>query len=189
MGVVETDGKRYVTYLHKGEEFNVEDIFTNLSNKYSYKPDCAWWGSPEECGYSWKDYVTFEYGKSDYDFDKPIKWHLEEGSKIYQIDHKDVQPVMENEFLKYIYYADYSGNRIPMPMNEMVLALKDVVNFEKSPKIDYYKLLDDGIVAVELMDSCIGHLFFNGLETMFNSWDCESIVVLDSSKIIFDQEE
>lgn len=44
-------------------------------------------------------------------------------------------------------------------------------------------MLEDGIVAVELMDGWIGHRFENFLEASFNTWDCESIVVLDETKI------
>jgi hypothetical protein len=52
-------------------------------------------------------------------------------------------------------------------------------------RIDFKKLKEDSISAVELIDAMVGHLFLNGFETMFNGWDCESIVVLDETKIEF----
>ena len=51
--------------------------------------------------------------------------------------------------------------------------------------LDFNKLLEDNIIAVQLLDGSIGHRFITDIETMFNSWDCESIVVLDESKIEF----
>ena len=51
--------------------------------------------------------------------------------------------------------------------------------------LDWNKMLEDGIVAVQLMNGSIGHRFINKLEEQFNGWDCESIVVLDKSRLKF----
>lgn len=193
MGVIETDGKCYVTYMTKGTEFSPTMIKTNLSSSYLCKPEDAWWGSPEDADYGWKEWCKSE-SFGNYDFGKPIRWHLEKGSKIFQIDDESVFNLdLDNEFLKYVYFEDIDFNTIRMPFEEMVRYLK----FERSQdcycdpeyknlKINFYKLLDDGFVAVELMNSCIGHCFINKVEIMFNGWDCESIVVLDPDKIVFE---
>lgn len=189
MGVVETNGNRYVTYLVKGNKFDPNNIHTNLSSSFGSKPDCAWWGSPEDSNFGWKEYIKYEWGTEKYDFDNPIKWHLKEGSKIFQIDAEDTVIDLNNDLLKYIFLMDRDLIRVKLPIEAVAKELQDTVNFEYRPRISFYKMLEDGIVAVELMNPSVGHFFANGLETMFNSWDCESIVVLDPSKIIFDQEE
>ena len=39
--------------------------------------------------------------------------------------------------------------------------------------------------AIELENSFIGHMFYSRIEVdLFNSWDCESIVVLNPDKIL-----
>lgn len=186
MSVVVTNGKRYVTYFADANKFDPENIQTNLSSNFNSKPDCAWWGSPEDAVYGWKEFIKYDWNTEKYDFDHPIKWHLKKGSKVFQIDTKDTVLDLKNNLLKYIFLVDSNLKRVQLPIEEVAAELKDSVNFEYRPRISFFKMLEDGISAVELMDSSIGHFFANGLETMFNSWDCESIVVLDSSKIIFE---
>jgi hypothetical protein len=45
--------------------------------------------------------------------------------------------------------------------------------------IDFKQMIEDGIDAVELLDAYVGHAFINKVEEAFNSWDCESIVILN----------
>jgi hypothetical protein len=186
MGIVTTN-KRYVTYYSKKKwkKFDPSLIETDLHNFLESKPSCAWWGSPEEANFGWKEYCISDYGTKDFDFEHPIYWRLKEGSKIFQIDMGDVKLEESNELLKYIYFIEnsYSGHEKHFPITETIEVLN---SYEMRPRLNFSRLLNDGIVAVELVDSCIGHMFMNQLETMFNSWDCESIVILDSSKIIFD---
>lgn len=191
MGIVNVTDKQYVTYLSKKkcrEEFDPSLIETDLECFLESKPNCAWWGSPVDTKFGWKEYCISEYGTKDFDFEHPIYWHLKEGiyfCKIFQIDIDDVKLEESNELLKYIYFLDksYSGYEKHFPITETIEKLN---SYEMRPRLNFSRLLNDGIVGVELMDACIGHMFMNQLETMFNSWDCESIVILDSSKIIFD---
>ena len=77
-------------------------------------------------------------------------------------------------------------------LNDNVLG-KYVVSddfFKGSPRecysLDYNKIVEDGIDAVELMSAYVGHLFINNkYERIFNSWDCESIVVLNKDVLEF----
>ena len=50
--------------------------------------------------------------------------------------------------------------------------------------LDFNKIVEDEIDAVQLMDGRLGHYFrANAYEFMFNAWDCESIVVLNKDVI------
>ena len=193
MGIITTTNKQYVTYLSKQKyersDFDPSLIETDLSHFLDSKPKCAWWGSPVDATFGWKDYCLSDYGTEDFDFEHhSIYWHLKEGSKIFQIDMDDVKLEESNELLKYIYFTDnsYPVCEKHFPITETIEILN---SYEMRPRLNFSRILSDGIVAVELMDACIGHMFMNQLETMFNSWDCESIVILDSSKIIFERGE
>lgn len=153
--------KPYATYMENADEFSQSRIISELEVvKHINKPKTAWWGSPLNASFGWKDWcINEEFGK--YDFNNPIIWHLDLQAKIFKIDWEDVQ-------------SPYS------------LLLDYVVDSTYNTYIDFIKMKKNGIHAVELMDACIGHMFINPIEVMFNSWDCESICVLDSSMIIFD---
>ena len=151
--------KTYITY-----GFILEDpskIVTNLDEVIN-KPKKALWGSPIDAEFGWRDWCEGEDwwpgGEPDY-FDKSFKWTLKEGSKILTIN--------KVEDLDDIYRAG-----LMRPNKYGFIAL------------DFYRILDVGYSAVELTDGHIGHMFVNRLEDSFNSWDCESIVVLDPDAII-----
>lgn len=193
MGIVKSTGQQYVTYFwHEIEEFDPEKIFINLEPALTgSKPRRAFWGSPKdgETVYGWKDWCENEGYGEDYNFDCPIFWHLKEGSKIFQINGPDVSYLdKDNKLLDYISAYDY--NRKELSHDVFFELITDEDNdramFSYNYKLQFEKLLKDDIVAVELMNACIGHAFINPIETMFNAWDCESIVVLDKSKIVFD---
>lgn len=175
--VKSTNDKKYVTYLEpdKLKEFRHSCILTHLgSSSLGTKPISAWWGSPIDANFGWKEYCESEDYR-DYDFNNPIYWKLEEGSKVFQIDWEDVQLNKSNTLLKYVKYKDLREEDLLIYLNTKVS--------DNDPTIDFVKMLDDGIVAVELLDSCIGNSFINNLEISFKSWSCESIVVLDSKYI------
>ena len=184
MAIVKSTGEeKYVTYLEpdKLKEFRHSCILTHLgSSGLGTKPISAWWGSPIDANFGWKEWCESEdFG--DYDFNNPIYWKLEEGCKVFQIDWEDVQLNKSNTLLKYVKFKDWREEDLKdMPIEAKINTLESSYD---DPTIDFVKMLDDGIVAVELLDSCIGHSFINNLEISFNSWDCESIVVLDSKYI------
>jgi len=155
---------KYVTYLKYGVSFDPSKIVIDLNNEYNgclFKPDKGFWGSPVNASYGWKEWCeNEEFG--DYDFNKPVYWTLTSG-KILQVDWDEVENKETSNLTKYMKPCNYYSYNI----------------------LDWDKMLKDDIVAVELMDGCIGHCFKYDLEERFNAWDCESIVVLDKSKLNF----
>lgn len=155
--------KTYITY-----GFVLEDpskIVTNLDESIN-KPKKALWGSPVDAEFGWKDWCENEewwpkhhkYKEIEDYFSESFKWTLKEGSKILTIN--------KVEDLNDLYRA---GLMRPNKWGSIVL--------------DFYRILDLGYSAVELTDGYIGHMFVNRLEESFNSWDCESIVVLDPKQV------
>lgn len=161
MGVILADrNKIYVTYWreHKNGKFDPKLIETNLSCLIC-KPTKAFWGSPVNATFGWKEWC--EGDDYEHDFSNPIYWRLKEGSKILTVNMEDVT---DPKSMLYLYaHLDCGG----------------MLNY-----FDFRKMREDGIDAVELMDANIGHLCINRLERMFNAWDCESIVLLNPSKLI-----
>ena len=160
--------KKYVTYGF-GDTFIPEKLVTDLKESIG-KPMSAWWGSPVDSEYGWIDWCNQEeFIPKGASFDKyftdnnKIIWTLDESAKILEVNEvADLEDYFE---LGYIEdksdepeYKDYHWN--------------------------FYKVLEAGYSAIELTDGGIGHYFHNRIELMMNSWDCESIVVLDPSKII-----
>lgn len=162
MIITSNGNKRYVTYLDSKEEFDKHLIYTDLSSRGSInKPKIAWWGSPVDAEYGWKEWC--ENNEYEFNFDNPIYWTMKEGSKIYTIDFIDTESDPDNQLSQYIVDDGFG-----------------------SCYLDYQRMKDDGIDAVELYNAAIGHLFISRIETMFNSWDCESIVVLNPDVIEFE---
>lgn len=182
MGIINSKNKTYVTYMLKENgKFNKDKIITNLEMRFNNKPVNAFWGSPENAKLGWKEYceqrkqsdiqyahefneepnIDLYYFKYEFNDNNAIKWKLEENSKIFTIDKEDMYEHPER-------IEKYLSIEVPVPKS-----------------FDFKKMLSDGIVAIELIDPGIGHRCINSLELMFHDWDCESIVVLDPSKIIF----
>lgn len=159
--VVSNDSDIFVTYMPNGIAFDKQCININLNSRGIINKPCeAWWGSPLDAEYGWKEWCeSEEFG--NYDFDNPIQWKLKSNTNILQIDMDDIIDY-EHRLLKYI---------------DRISTLDRSLNF--------YRLLDDNISTVQLMDACIGHAFINRIELMFNGWDCESICVLDKDVIEF----
>lgn len=164
--IVEADKNNvYVTYLREGVLFDPSKIVINLDNRHNgclFKPDRGFWGSPVDARYGWKEWCeNEEFG--NYDFNNPVYWTLTSG-KILLVDWDEVENKETSNLTKYVTTPNYT---------------------DSYTILDWDKMLEDGIVAVQLMDGCIGHCFKYDLEEHFNSWDCESIVVLDKSRLNF----
>ena len=183
--IIEAKDQIYVTYRQKDAlDFDKSSIKINPTFRYNGKPEEAWWGSPEDAEFGWKQWCELEE-IGCYAWNEPIKWKLEPGSKIFQIDMKQVQLEADNPLLDYITILDqtvYPYIVVNCSNEEKIKYIEDV-NYRM--QINYFKMIKDGIVAVELMNAGIGHYFKNRLEILFNGWDCESICVLDPSKIIW----
>ena len=75
-------------------------------------------------------------------------------------------------------------NKLYNKLKKNFIYTKDIF----TPNLDFITMYNDGIIAVELLNASIGHSFLrlDRVELMFNSWDCESIVVLDKDCIVFE---
>jgi hypothetical protein len=149
--------ERYITYCRY--PFDISKIEVNLRSRIN-KPTNTLWGSPVDAEYGWRDWC--ESNEFEWTFDYPVTWGFKEGTKILTIDIVDVENPDKSMLKKYI---------------------------ESRPdwiyeELSFYKIKDDGFSAVQLLDPCVGHCFINDLELMFNSWDCESIAVLDMDTVI-----
>ena len=156
--IKQASDKQYVTYMRYPDTFDKGKIVSNIvPHNPNRKPGRVWWGSPVDATFGWAEWCEQEeYG--NYDFSRPILWHLKPEAKVFEIDWDEVSNP-ESALSGYIIYVDY---------------------------IDFAKMRYDGIAAVELMDACIGHAYINHTEVIFNGWDCESIAILDPSMIVFD---
>ena len=161
--------KEYITYGFTIDD--IRDIKTDLTNIGLNKPKKALWGSPTDAEFGWKDWCEVEewWPSKAETFEDYISvgftWTLEEGSKVYEIHTiEDLEKMDQEGFIKWDIWGTYFINR--------------------KAQIDFQKLKDAGYVAVELFDGYIGHMFVNALEESMNYWDCESIVVLDPSKVV-----
>ena len=166
-----SDGTIYITYLHKRHgKFKPENINMNLSiDPVINKPLEAFWGCPKDSLFGWKEWCEAErFGAFDYNWDNPVKWKLKTGSRILKIELKDVIDETNSILKKYIKQNSLHPS---------------TSNFFFNYGLDFNKIKNDNIDAIELADGRIGHCFINELEVMFNSWDCESIVVLNKNKI------
>ena len=165
------EDKLYVTYgFGKAKDFDVNKIQIDLTNHIG-KPGNAWWGSPVSAEYGWKDWCEendfIPSGKAN-DFDtyfdeqNAMYWKLETGSRILTINSiDDLEAYVEYGYIEYIdnnYGGIYQWN--------------------------FYKVEQAGYDAIELTDASIGHGWRSNIEMIMNSWDCESICVINPSKII-----
>lgn len=157
--------KQYITYGFVVED--IKDIQTDLATAANMKPISALWGSPTDAEFGWKEWCEAEAyipGKRHMSFDEYFKtyftWTLKDDSKIYTIS--SMHDIQKLKYTDIIHISDRFSHYI----------------------VDYKMAYDMGYTAIELCDPCLGHRFYNDLELLFNSWDCESIVVLDPSKVI-----
>lgn len=192
--MIKVTEKEYVSYLrYKSGEFDPNKISTDISldRVYENKPDKAWWGSPVDAEYDWKKWCE-DHGETDVNFDKPIIWKLEEGSKVYFINAEDVVLKEDNPIFDYLVIKRkiHSLGRVDIiidaPAKEKIAIIKNKpALWHLECQMNYEKLLSDGIVGVELEDYSLIDKFTDRLESSFNKWLCQSIVVLDHKKIEF----
>ncbi len=158
----------YVTYGF-GNVFDPNKLNTNL-REFIGKPLKAWWGSPIDADFGWKEWCENEEFLIDnryksleeyFSDNNKIFWTLKDNAKVLMINNiNDLNTCIESQF---IYYdsCDYFRHRW-----------------------DFYQILRKGYSAIQLNDAAIGHCFRSTVESIMNGWDCESIVVLDPSMII-----
>ena len=157
----------YITFTQfKNGPFDINKIETNLTSvSFLNKPKTAFWGSPLNSEYGWEWWCKSNDFRDLSSGDRVI-WTLTPNSKIFRVDLEDVFTRKSKHLLKYC--------------NKEMTDCSSLITYY----IDFNKMLSDGYVAVELMNCSIGHIFRNDLERSFYAWDCESIVVLDPSRLI-----
>ena len=146
----------YITYgFDKFEKERLVPVSQPLSIRGN-KPIGCFWGSPVGAEFGWKQWCE----RNDFrlsSFSSYIVWRLKDGSKILKIrSAADVEP-------------------LPVVIDE---------NLNDLPNIDY-NLLRTKFDAVELVNPWIGKSCSHSShkEFGFNTWDCQSIVVLNPNKI------
>lgn len=170
--------EKYVTYFPPERfPFDPDSIHIKITGERMYinKPDRVFWGSPVDAEFGWKEWCESEdFG--NYNWDEPIVWKLKAGTKILEVNWEDIKS--QNSILEKYTICPYRNLE-----NEFMPEL-----MRKEKVLDFFRLLEDGICAVHLIDGSIGHCFLwdNPYERMFYTWDCDSIVVLDKTKIIFE---
>ena len=151
----------YVTYGF-GNIIDKSKIETNLAPRiYANKPLSAWWGSPINATYGWKEFCIDNKfkNKSYFATNNRVKWTLD--GKIFVINNEDdLQDAKDHNLMKY--YKDHN-----------------LFCF------DFIKMKDNGYDAIELKAYYIGHNPYGDLAASLWGWDCESIVVLNPNKIKF----
>ena len=151
----------YVTYGF-GNIIDKSKIETNLAPRiYANKPLLAWWGSPVNATYGWKEFCIDNKfkNKSYFATNNRVKWTLD--GKIFVINNEDdLQDAKDHNLMKY--YKDHN-----------------LFCF------DFIKMKDNGYDAIELKAYYIGHNPYGDLAASLWGWDCESIVVLNPNKIKF----
>ena len=182
-----SNDRKYITYFRKGDKFDVNKMHTDLTTVCS-KPRHAFWGSPVDTEFGWKEWCENEYYEQS-DFSNFIHWRCKPNTQIYKIDWDDVLNLnSDNQLIKYVDFIKFADDiNTDIVINDVlntsekikILNYRSSAAFSGNIKLNFGRMLQDGIKAVELMDACIGHAFNNRLETEFNSWDCESIVLLD----------
>lgn len=159
--------KKYITY-GKGNKLDINklpplselDLRPNGINKV-YR---TLWGSPVDAEYGWKAWcLDNEFNLEALSENNSFCWTLKPTARILTISNED----------------DLA--KVPFTRNKMAL-LHNPDYF--STYIDYYKIVAKSYDAVELEDGVIGHRFSSPEEICFNSWDCESIMVLNRDAIV-----
>lgn len=159
---------KFVTYGF--DYFNKEMTIRDLELTCALgKPESAWWGSPVNAEFGWKEWCKLEewypkckqYDSMEEYFSHRVYWTLEKGSKILYINsEKDLESFIEKGYIE-----------------------TDEFNFYK---FNFFKIKED-YDAIQLNDPKIGHMYINAnykLQNLMNAWDCQSIVVLNPEKII-----
>ena len=151
--------KIYVSYL-KGEFDRNKIVIPDNINSFRSKPECAFWGSPENGTYTWKDFCRDE-GFIHYNY--CFKFKLKEDSFIYQVqdidDLKDI-PLTDGKYFGKI-----------IDFNEL-----------REQGFDGLELFDSCIGHMFLPKNKYKDI--SDIETCFNMWDCESIAIWNPDIII-----
>ena len=162
-------------YIHYGNDHFEKREVDLRTEGFIIKPEkAALWGSPTDANFSWKTWSEdqqFNLGS----LKKSFKFKLKSGSKILFISSKkDVDEL--DEILKTNtsrieeYYSRFT------PISSVIMQLLGSITPENYNTIDFSKLQENGIDAVEIEYNKYTHDAFYG-------WDCDSICILNPDAI------
>ena len=161
-------------YIHYGND-HFEKREVDLSTKgFIIKPEkAALWGSPTDADFSWKTWSEDQQFNLS-SLEKSFRFKLKSGSKILFIrSEKDIDELDENlktntTFEKY--FSRFTS------VTSMLMSIMDSITPENYNTIDFAKLQENGIDAVEIE--------FNGYtHDAFYGWDCDSICILNPDAV------
>lgn len=150
--------KTYITY-GKGNVLDTSRLpdlnELDLTPSFINKIPGTLWGSPVDANFGWKEWCH----NNDFhttSFKTSFKWTIKEDSRLLFISTlEDLE-------------------KVPFVETEFGLL-----------QIDFQKIANDYDAMEISMDNLyIGHMFLSEKERAFNSWDCDSIMVLNKDIII-----
>ena len=161
--IVDSDDRVFCRYSNREFDINVLNSsyeflkHSDVNQEVINKPKGCLWGSPVDAVVGWKEFYSGIATPDQNAFKYKTLFKLKPGSKVLKVDFNEVTND-RSDIYKYV--------------RESSKGLSSVL-------IDFKQMIEDGIDAVELLDAYVGHAFINKVEAAFNSWDCESIVILN----------
>ncbi len=150
---------KYVTYGITKERFSKTIFYNENHMTLPCKPLYGLWGSRVDAEYGWKDWCADSGFRECSDVNK-MEFVLTKDSKILEV-HR------EADILPYIVSCLPQINYRPFQrLEDKSTSIADGINFDK--------LQDEGYDGLELFISDSYFRLHNGV---FNTWDCDSIVV------------
>lgn len=162
-------------YIHYGNDhYEKRDVDLSIKDFVKKPKRAALWGSPEEAEFSWKDWSECEQWNLSA-LEKSFRFKLKGGSKILFIrSEKDIDEL--DEILKTNTSSIEKYYSRLTPISSVIMSLLGSITPEKYNTIDFAKLQENGIDAVEIEYNGYTHDAFYG-------WDCDSICVLNPDAI------
>jgi hypothetical protein len=162
-------------YVHYGNDhFEKREVDLRIKGFVTKPSKAAIWGSPEDAEFSWKDWSEGEHWNLGA-LEKSFRFKLKGDSKILFISSKkDIDEL--DESLKTNTSAiekHYSGLT---SVSSLIMSMLGSITPEKYNTIDFTKLRENGIDAVEIEYNGYTHDNFYG-------WDCDSICVLNPDAV------
>jgi hypothetical protein len=162
-------------YVHYGNDhFEKREVDLSIKGFVTKPLKAAIWGSPENAEFSWRDWSEGEHWNLGA-LEKSFRFKLKGDSKILFIrSKKDIDEL--DESLKTNTSAiekHYSGLT---SVSSLIMSMLGSITPEKYNTIDFAKLRENGIDAVEIE--------YNGYtRDAFYGWDCDSICVLNPDAV------
>ena len=150
-------------YIHYGsKKFDKTKVTCKRRSYLGSKPNYGLWASPVNTNWGWKNWCDNE-GYMECDEENSFMFSLNSTAKVLNIfTEDDILPYISRTEL-YAIFPDWRGQ----------ISKTSIID-----TIDWDKIVSDGYDAVELYNS------IDLQHTVFNSWDCDSIVVLNPDVVV-----